>query len=304
MKTHDRLGRRLFTTHTKNPIKNYQPDARQLRWMKFLNVHGMASSYYLHEQTSNTHACRQTSLRRLRDLFDGQMIYRPRQQRETEGADAHHHVYALTERGFRYLKHEGLWVDAIKPSGPWVHQFMITCITSSIDILARREGHRFIPGHEITNDLAVEVPFTWGKGKHSCLLIPDSLFAIQYGTGFIAYLVEADRNTEPNDPKTPHRKSARRMIKQYAGFIGGKAYKQAYGLNCPLVVLNVSVSNTHIDHVMKIVGEEVGACKYLTFTTAPEFRTPFKVPRRLLTSTTKGKRCGFGEFEIIKKHAD
>ncbi|MEM0899835.1 MAG: hypothetical protein AAGI92_07785 [Pseudomonadota bacterium] len=82
--------------------------------------------------------------------------------------------------------------------------------------------------------------------------------------------------------------------------LGGKAYKQAYRLNCPLVVLNVSVSNTHIDHVMNIVGEEIGVYKYLALATAPEFRTPFKVPRGLLTTTSTGKRCGMSEFEIIR----
>ncbi|MDJ0613247.1 MAG: replication-relaxation family protein [Rhizobiaceae bacterium] len=283
MKTHDRLGRWLFSTHTKNPIPNFHPDARQIRWMQFLNLHGLASSKYLHELTADTHKCAQTSSRQLRKLFDGQMIHKPRQQRETAGADGNHHIYDLTEKGKAYLKRNGLWIDAHRPTGPWVHQFMVSCITSSIHILCTRNGYTYVPGHEITNSLAVNVPFKWKGKRHSCKLIPDALFAIRYGKGYIAYALEADRNTEPNDPATPYRKSARRNIKQYAEFVGKKMYKKHYGLSCPLVVLNITVSQDHIKRTMPIVEDEIGKCSYLAFGVASEFRTPFQPPKNLLT---------------------
>lgn len=300
MKTRDRLGRRLFSSHTRHLNRDFQADARQIRWMQFLNLHGFASSNYLHQYTAATHKCRQTSARMLRQLFDGGLIYRPERQRETEGADGQHHVYALTERGAQFLKREGLWQNAIRPTGPWVHQYMIACITASIHIMCDQAGRRFIPGHEISSNLAVDIPFSWGNGRHSCQLIPDSLFAIQYEKGFIAYLVEADRNTEPNDPKTPHRKSARRMVKQYGEFIGTKRYRQDYGLNCPLIVLNVSVSEDHVSRVMRIVDEEIGACRYFAFAAAPEFRTPFRVPRSILANLASAQRTGFDPFSIIQ----
>lgn len=282
MKSRDRLGRWLFASHTTNPISEFRPDARQVRWMQFLNLHGLASSLYLHEHTRDTHRCLQTSKRQLRKLFDGQMICKPKQQRETAGADANHHVYALTNRGSEFLKREGLWVDSLRPTGPWVHQYMISCISASMHILAKRSGHTFIPGHEITQSLATTAPFYWKRRRHECALIPDGLFAIRYADGFVAYLVEADRNTEPNDPATPHRKSVRRNVKQYAEFVGKKRYKKCYGLNCPLIVLNVSTSNEHINRVLPIVEEELGDCRYLAFGTAPMFQTPFKPPTSLL----------------------
>lgn len=284
MKTQDRLGRWLFTSHTTRPIENFRPDARQLRWMQFLNLHGLASSKYLHEHTSDTHRCPQTSSRMLRQLFDGRMIYKPRQQRETQGADGNFHIYALTKRGVDHLKQEGLWVDALRPTGQWVHQYMVASITASMHILSEREGYEFIPGHQITDSLAVDISFKWNGRNHECVLVPDSLFAIQYGKGYIAYLLEADRNTEPNDPKTPYRKSARRNIKQYASFIGHKIYKQNYGLNCPLIVLNITVSDEHIKRIMPIIKEETGACNFLAYGTAPMFRSPFKPPTDLLTN--------------------
>ena len=281
-KTKDRLGRWLFTSHTTSPIDDFRPDVRQIRWLQFLNLHGLASSKYLHEATANTHRCLQTSNRQLRKLFDGQMVYKPKQQRETEGADGNHHIYDLTERGKTYLKRNGLWVDSHRPTGPWVHQYMVSCITASIHVLSERSGYTCIPGHEITPSLATTAPFFWKGKRHECALIPDSLFAIQYKKGFIAYALEADRNTEPNDPKTPHRKSARRNIKQYAEFVGKKRYKKCYGLNCPLLVLNVSVSEGHVQRVLSIVDDEVGECGYMAFASACEFQTPFQPPKMLM----------------------
>jgi len=296
----DRLGRWLFTSHTTNPIDAFNPDSRQIRWMQFLNLHGMASSKYLYEATADTHRCPQTSNRQLRKLFDGQMVYKPKQQRETEGADGHYHIYDLTERGKAYLKRNGLWVDSHRPTGPWVHQFMVACITASIHILCERAGYTFIPGHEIVPSLATTAPFDWKGKRYEYALIPDSLFAIQYDKGFIAYAVEADRNTEPNDPHTPHRKSARRSIKQYAEFIGKKRYKTCYGLNCPLVVLNVSVSDDHVRRVLSIIDDEIGKCGYQAFGVATEFQTPFKPPAELLTHIFDEplQRSGLGPYRV------
>ncbi len=284
MKRQDRLGRRLFTTHTENPIPDYKPNERQLQWMQFLNLHGFASSLYLHEYTADTHRCPQTSKRMLRKLFDGQMIYRPRQQRETENADGNYHVYALTKAGINYLKEEGLWLEAHKPTGGWVHQYMVSCITASIHILCNREGYHYIPGHEITPSLTAEAQFTWGSKEYSYNIIPDALFAIQYPTGYVAYALEADRGTEPNDTASPYRKSIRRNIKQYAYLVGNQAYKSAYRLNCPLIVLNVMVSKRKVENALTIIQKEVGDCPYLAFGLAPEFKTPFKPPAKLLES--------------------
>lgn len=131
--------------------------------------------------------------------------------------------------------------------------------------------------------IATTARFFWKGKRHECALIPDSLFAIKYDKGFIAYAVEADRNTEPNDPATPHRKSARRNIKQYAEFVGKKRYKKCYGLNCPMVVLNISVSHDHNHRLLAMVDEEIGKCSYLAFGVAQEFATPFRPPGELLT---------------------
>lgn len=163
------------------------------------------------------------------------------------------------------------------------------------------KGLKFIPGHEITRNLAVKVPLDWWQKRYTCQLIPDALFAIQYQKGFIACLVEADRNTEPNDPSTPHRKSARRTVKQYAEFIGGKHYKQAYGLNCPLLVLNISVSKEHNQRVLEIVNDKIGPCSYLALRTAPMFKTPFKVPGELLFNRQSiFVRNGMEPFRLMK----
>ncbi|MEM8652363.1 MAG: replication-relaxation family protein [Pseudomonadota bacterium] len=282
MKTRDRLGRRLFEKRSKSPALTSKLTDREHLWLQFLNLHGMASSLYLHKYTADSHRCMQTSNRMLRKLFDIGLIEKPEQQRAAVDARGNHHVYALSQSGVTYLKDFDLWVDALKPTGPWVHQFMTACTTASIHILCNRSGLKFIPGHQITKTLAVDVPFRWHGRFCKNKLIPDSLFAIRYPSGFIAYVLEADRSTETIDPASQLRKSVRRNIKQYAEFIGKKKYQEAYGLNCPLVVINICVSKTHIKRSLEIVGEEIGACSYLAYGTAPKFRTPFKVPKDLL----------------------
>ncbi|MEM7068325.1 MAG: replication-relaxation family protein [Pseudomonadota bacterium] len=294
MKTHDRLGRRLFTAKVKEPIFSRHPTQREIRWLQFLNFHRFGSTSYLHECTADTHRCMQTTKRMLRGLFDAGLTCRPVQQRNTADARGNEHIYALTQSGIDYLKDHDLWVDALKPNGPWVHQFMISCITASIQLLAERSGYRFIPGHEITKSLAAAVPFTWRGKQHSMKLIPDGLFAIEYPAGFVAYVLEADRSTETIDPVSPYRKSVRRNVKQYKEFVGNGLYKEAYGLTCPLIVLNVAISATHIKQSLAIIEEEVGDCSYMTYGLAPMFRTPFKPPKELLSRLFTGDllRCG------------
>ena len=280
----DRLGRRTFQSRTQIPISTRQVTPREQCWLEFLNIHKYASSTYLYENTRATHRCPQTAKRMLRHLFDAGLVYKPEQQRNVATARYNDHIYALTVAGEEHLKDTSVWKDCLKLTGPWVHQYMVACITASIHILCERAGLAFVPGHEITQSLAVDVPFKWGSRVQKHKLIPDSLFAIKYPTGFIAYALEADRSTETIDPSSPYRKSVRRNVKQYAEFVGHKQYKKDYGLDCPLVVLNVAVSTTHIQRALQIVDEEIGACNYMAYGLAPMFKTPFQPPKQLLSN--------------------
>lgn len=229
------------------------------------------------------------------------MVYRPIQQTFTQNSNYNYLVYDLTDKGKKYLKDNNLWVEAIRPTGPWVHQFMVSTITATMDIMCLRNGYTYIPGHEIVKTtLHCDVEFDWDGKPYTKRLTPDAIFAINYGGSYIAYIIEADRNTEANDPKTPHRKSSRRNIKQYKNF--QKHYKVHYGLNCPLVVLTVTTSKNHIPNVLKMIDEEIGPCPYLAFGLAEEFGNVWHPPKRLLSHLfEEGLKRNGKEDWIIKK---
>ncbi|MEO0637516.1 MAG: hypothetical protein AAFY73_12795 [Pseudomonadota bacterium] len=89
------------------------------------------------------------------------------------------------------------------------------------------------------------------------------------------------------------------MIKQYGRFIGRELYKQAYGLNCPLVLLTVSTSNWYVNQALKILDEELRANRSLAFATAPDFATPFQVPTQILPLANGWVRSGSTDFTLI-----
>ncbi len=98
--------------------------------------------------------------------------------------------------------------------------------------MAARSGVRYIPGHEILNikDSTLAIPM--GKSK----LIPDQLFALDYGGCYRAFALEVDRGTEPKTTKA-FRKSYAGSIELYRRLIEGQIYKKHYGLKANLLVL-------------------------------------------------------------------
>jgi len=296
-------GRPPFQSRPDRINKNFKPNPRQAAWLAFLNVHGPQSSEYLYQYTKSRAKCYQTTKQMLKALWLGGMVHYPKQQRATDNTNYHHLVYDLTDRGKQYLKNGDRWVDAIRPSGPWLHQFMIATLTATMHIMCNRRGYRFIPGHEVLREqsLSCAVPFTWDGQRYEKELVPDSLFAIDYGRKFIIYALEADRNTEGNVVNTPHRKSARRSILQYKKF--RDVYREHWQVNAPLVVLTVTTSQGHISHLLDLVQHELGDCSFLAFGHAPEFVANFWKPPKLMKHLFEDglKRAGRPDF-VIEYH--
>lgn len=105
-------------------------------------------------------------------------------------------------------------------------------LTAEIDREARNRTFRYIPAHEILERANATLAIPLGRQK----LIPDQLFAINYGGLFRAFMVEVDRGTEPiASSKT--RKSWKGALVMY-----GRAFEQGlpnqhYGLKAPVQVL-------------------------------------------------------------------
>lgn len=214
------------------PLKGVRPTERELRWFQHIACHGPQSSQYLFELTRDTHSCKDTALRQLRKLRAAGFLYLPQQQRNTEKADFKPYIYDLSKSGQVVLKANGLLEAYVRPTGHWWHSYSVSCVTSSIQIYGAKQGIRFIPAHTILAKKNVSLAIPLAKGK----VIPDQLFALDYGGAFRAFALEVDRGSEPII-STSVRKSLTRSIDQYSEIIERELHKSHYGLKTNMLVL-------------------------------------------------------------------
>lgn len=314
MKTHDTLGRRdrfkrlPLRLQTAAPLS---PTAGDIAMMEAIHRHGPLSSIYLPEFRRPLHESRQGAVRRLNLLFNetntvdgGAYLTRPPQQARTENAFRKHLVYDLTPAAIKCMQRLGRWsANAPANRNPWTHSFMVSSVTASIEIMCRRKGYTFIPGHEILDRQGVtlrqKVAFRWEGERKVADLIPDALFAIDYGGKFRAFLVEADRGSEPIATQTSSRKSMLRNLLQYRSFVGDQLYKEAYGLNTRAVVLNVFTNPSRMKTAIWMVEKHSKANSYLLFRSIDEFGVVFSPPAVLAELFDDGwSRAGREAFDI------
>lgn len=120
----------------------------------------------------------------------------------------------------------------MRPTGHWWHLHETALFTAEVDLAARERGYRYIPAHEILERGGSTLAIPMGRRK----LIPDQLFAIDYGGLFRAFMVEVDRGTEPV-ASNAMRKSWKSALALY-----GKAFDQGlpnehYVLKAPVQVI-------------------------------------------------------------------
>ncbi|MEL6954378.1 MAG: replication-relaxation family protein [Pseudomonadota bacterium] len=230
MKHTDRLDRATF--HTIAERADITPLPRDIRWFQHLERHGPLSSKQLIAWTADTHRCRDTALRRLQALRAARYLILPPQQRATERAEFKPYIYDLGLLAQRHLREAGLSEPVIRPGGPWWHIYETASFTARIDLACRDRGYRFILGHEILARSSATLAISIDRQK----LIPDQLFAIDYGGRFRAFMLEIDRGTEPiASPQT--RKSWTSALELYERVFKGGYANQHYGLKAPVIVL-------------------------------------------------------------------
>tara|TARA_R100000750_G_scaffold62842_1_gene58477 strand:- start:8504 stop:9403 length:900 start_codon:yes stop_codon:yes gene_type:complete len=230
MKQTDALGRATF--HHIAPVADVRVTEREIRWLKHIERHGPQSSQYLFELTRDTHRCKDTALRAMQKLRAAGYLRLPPQQRATERAECKPYIYDLTVKATAYLAEESIDEPTVRPSGHWWHGYTVSCVTSAIEIAATRDGVRYIPAHQILAIKGAELAIPLDRSK----LIPDQLFALDYGGSYRAFAVELDRSTEPLRSAAA-RKSIQKSLDQYGRVIEGEIYKQHYGLKANLLVL-------------------------------------------------------------------
>ena len=137
----DSLGRRNRTT-PQSTGKRITLQDRDLHWLKVLHEHGPLPSSFLLEYAKDSHRSEKRAKERLTDLFNedntqhgGPYLIRPLQQFRTIDSRYNQLIYDLAPAGERALKQTGVWnARSAARSGPWLHGFMVSCITASIEL--------------------------------------------------------------------------------------------------------------------------------------------------------------------------
>ena len=308
----DTLGRRTrIKRQSTGKIVRAMP--RDLLWLEKLHHHGPLPTSYLHEFTAHLAKDRARTLKRLAALHhEVNLLTRPTKQFDTMDARYNQLVYDLGDSAIQVLRDEGSFSSkAPVCTGPWKHRVMVSCITASIDLATHGTNIRYIHQHEILDQLGVSmrIPITLrndtlGRDEQHDL-IPDAMFGLEYKSGdqksYIFFLVEADRGTEPLKVKNLARKSYLRSIQQYRKLVGAKLYKEHFGLNAGLLVLNVTTSTERMNNLIELVGNssDSGRNTYMLFQTAPMFGTYFKPPQPMPALFSAGwYRAGHDPFHL------
>ena len=246
METTDNLSRSTFKNIAFR--EGVKPTNREIRWLKHVERHGPQSSQYLFDLTRDTHRCKDTALRQMQKLRAGGFLRLPGQQRAIEHVDFNPYIYDLTKAASDFLFDRELEEPTIRPTGHWWHGYTTSCVTSSVDIAAARQGVKFIPAHVILarNNASYEIPLKNGK------LVPDQLFALDYGGSYRAFLLEVDRGTEPMYSKAA-RKSLGRSLRQYADVIEKSLHSRHYGLKMNILNLWVFTSRTRQSNFLQLM---------------------------------------------------
>ena len=190
----DAIGRRS-RERPSSTGKRVTPQERDLLWFQKIHQHGPLSSTYLHAFSKHIRCNGKRARDRLTDLFNeectphmGAYLERPFQQFNTYDARYQDLVYDLTPSAIVALKENGMWHEyAPGHSGPWVHRYMVSCITASIELSTLTDPTlEYIPQEAILERaetvLRYPVPFknpATGM-KETKDLIPDAIFGLEY----------------------------------------------------------------------------------------------------------------------------
>jgi len=300
--------------------KAIKPTERDLIWFAKLHEHGPLSSSFLHAFTKDRWPNEKKAKERFTDLFNegntphnGTYLTRPKQQFNTMDARHHELVHDLSKASEKALREKQLWKEE-RPSlsSPWRHQYMVACITASIEIATLAHNDiTYIPASAILSRANTSLRFPtsvlWPDASKPVEvdLVPDGLFGLEYdtvlGKRYRFFVVEADRGTEVAKTRNFNRKSFVRHILQYRDYVGAGGYREHLKLTAPLCVLNVSNSTVRQERLMTVLEELTGleGSNYQLFQTYDGFGEVFKPPV-LDTAFLEAdwKRVRYGGFSI------
>ena len=312
----DRLGRR-DRLNAQSTGKRVSPTERDLLWFRKLAEHGPLPSSFLLAFSHGSRDSEKRASERLTDLFHedntpdgGAYLTRPPQQFRTLDSRYNQLVHDLAPAGWRTLARSGQDVEASPaPSGPWLHRFMTSCITASIELgTLARDDLTYIPqsdilaraGADLRHPVTITEPVTGRTMTKD--IIPDAVFGLHYqtvqGDRFRFFAVEADRATEPTTSSNWNRKSFERNLLQYEAYVAGGAYRVHLGLTAPLLVLNVLSDERRADRMVDFAARRYPKGNtFMLFQTwadfGPVFRPPEPNPALLTGAWQRGGQSPF-----------
>jgi hypothetical protein len=302
--------------------KKVTAQARDILWFEKIHQHGPLPASYLHAFSKHLRRSEKRAQDRLTDLFNegrtahnGRYLDRPLQQFRTIDSRYNELVYDLMPASVRALKTEKRYHEANNQhSGPWLHRFMVSCITASIELATlMRDDIAFIPQYRILeraetdlrNPTRIKDPKS-GK-SYTKNLVPDALFGLEYrvkGKSYYRFfLLEADRGTEPTTSTNFHRKSHLRNLLQYREYIGKGLYKSHLGLTASMMVLNVFTEEAKLKRVLKLTEElaSTNGNSYMLHRVCDRFGPVFNPPKPMPEFLNgPWPRAGQDAFSIAK----
>ena len=299
MKFYDTLGRR--TRQYRQPHhKALRLQPRDIFIFQKLHEHGCLPTPYLYAFTKHIGKDYTGFVKRLNQLFHAGFLNFPPAQRDTENANSNYYVHSINNKSESVLHDHDLYSKCIvRPSGPWKHQCMVSCITASIELATYSKPLRYIPAHEILQrtgnglraTVSIRDPKTKKCTRHD--LVPDSLFGLEYqsntGNKYLTFLVEADRATERIDSDRTDLKTFKRNVLQYREFIGTGMYKTHFGITSSMLVLTITTKSSYMQRMLEVMRgiSQNGKNSFMLFQEAPEFGRPFKPTTPVLSLVEK-----------------
>ena len=293
---------------------------RDLLWLRKLHEHGPLASSFLLAYAKDTHRSAKRAKERLTDLFNedntahgGPYLSRPPQQFRTLDSRYNQLVYDLTPAAEKALKQAGFWHGRrVARPGPWLHGFMVSSITASIELATRdRADLTFIPQSRLLERAGtvlrypVDTPDPETGHVYTKDLIPDALFALEYdtpnGKRYRSLLVEADRSTEPATSTNFNRKSWRRNLAQYEQYVGQNLYQNHLQLKSSILILNVVTDPKRVEQIGWIIETHAPSLAPRMLFQAWEDFGPVFTPPKPRTALLEG---GWSRVNLPEVHID
>ena len=310
---------RRLRMHRKSSGKRLCPSARDVEIFRLLDRYRYLRSSFLCAFFPDAD---QTGLiKRLGDLFHEGYLDRPEQQYQYANALYLPAVYELNKRSASVLREAGRHhAPALLERGRegahrhFAHALMIADILASIELGTRASGLRFISAAEIIskgpcrnleNPFRVRTPVSFeGHAPVDVAVVPDGLFGLEYqseaGKSYRFFALEADRNTMPIRRSRLMQSSYVRKLLAYGEVLTQGIYRSHFGIP-NLLVLTVTVSDTHRTNIMAVLEEITGGKGSPVFlfktmsTLGDGLKAPLPTPHMLIEPW---QRQGYPPFNI------